>query len=62
VSEPSTRPPLVDASGRPARQADDACPQCGADKTKRGPSCGFGVRRPVCYVCGFKWDDEVWHD
>jgi transposase-like protein len=57
------KPAILDASGKPARTANDTgCPQCGAGPDKRGPSCGFGVRRPVCTVCGWKWEDEVWRD
>jgi len=60
---PHQAPAIVDASGRPARQAIDTnCPRCGAAKEKRMASCGFGMRRPVCTVCGYKWEDEVWCD
>lgn len=56
-------PTIVDPSGKPARQAIDAsCPQCGAGPDKRGPSCGFGVRRPCCLACGFVWQDEVYKE
>lgn len=52
---------IVDPQGKPARQAIDThCPNCGAGVEKRVASCGFGVRRPVCGSCGYKWDDEVW--
>jgi len=58
-----TKPTILDASGKPARQAVDAtCPQCGAGPDKRQASGGFGIRRPVCTSCGWKWEDEVWHD
>lgn len=53
-----TAPGILDPSGKPARQAiDTACPQCGAGPASRVPSCGFGVRRPCCGVCGFVWQD-----
>jgi len=41
---------------------DASCPRCGAPPEKRGPSGGFGIRRPLCYGCGYRWEDEVWHD
>jgi uncharacterized protein (DUF983 family) len=54
------RDELVDAHGRPARQAADLpCPQCGAGPDHRVPSCGFGTPRPVCARCGYEWVDEV---
>ena len=56
-------PKILDASGKPARQAIDAsCPQCGAGPEKRVASCGFGVRRPCCGKCGFVWQDQEFKD
>jgi hypothetical protein len=56
-------PPILDAHGKPVPTAKDAaCPQCGAGPDKRGPRGGFGVRRPICHVCAFLWEDEVWDD
>jgi uncharacterized protein (DUF983 family) len=54
------RPPLVDAHGRPARQAADRlCPQCGAGPDARVASGGFGTPWPVCARCGYEWVGEV---
>jgi len=59
--EPTPAPRILDAHGKPVQTATDAaCPQCGAGPDKRQASGGFGVRRPVCTTCGFKWEDEVW--
>jgi len=62
--EPDPTPPgILDPSGKPVQTAKDAsCPRCGAPPEKRGPSGGFGIRRPLCYGCGYRWEDEVWHD
>ncbi len=64
MSEHEPQPsPILNASGQPARTATTtACPQCGSGPDQRQASGGFGIRRPVCTRCGWKWDDEVWHD
>jgi len=60
--EPTT-PTILDPQGRPARTARNTnCPRCGAKPEKRVASGGFGVRHPVCGVCGYEWTDEVWRD
>jgi len=56
-------PLILDPHGKPASQAlDTTCPRCGAAKDKRIASCGFGVRRPCCGVCGYVWLDEEFKD
>lgn len=50
---------IVDAAGKPARQASDVCPRCGEGPDKRVASSGFGPpAHPVC-CCGYEWFDEV---
>jgi len=57
---PVNAPVIVDAYGKPARQAiTTACPRCGAGTDKRIASCGFGTPKPCCSGCGFIWGDEV---
>jgi uncharacterized protein (DUF983 family) len=59
-TQPFNAPVIVDQHGQPARPAiDTACPTCAAGPEKRVASCGFGTPRPVCSVCGWKWEDEV---
>ena len=54
------RPPILDATGKPARAATTAsCPQCGAGPDRRVASGGFGLPHPVCASCGYEWMDEV---
>lgn len=60
-------PVILDARGRPARQAAAAakstkCPRCGAPSERRVKSAGFGDAHPVCELCGYEWHDEVWRD
>jgi predicted RNA-binding Zn-ribbon protein involved in translation (DUF1610 family) len=64
MTDETPRPaPILNTQGQPARTAKtEACPQCGAGPTSRIASCGFGVRRPVCGVCGYKLEDEVFVD
>lgn len=54
--------PIVDPSGRPAREAlkkSKNCPRCGAGPEKRIASGGFGKEpHPIC-PCGHEWLDEV---
>lgn len=51
---------ILDPAGKPARAAvSDDCPNCGADKTKRGPKGGFGAPEPICLKCGYVWVGEV---
>lgn len=58
---PESRVPILDAQGKPARAAkDEACPNCGAPPSRRGPSSGFGTPHPVCFGCGHEWTGEVW--
>jgi hypothetical protein len=57
--ESDQRPVLVDAQGRPAREAiDTRCPQCGKGPDVRVASAGFGTPHPVC-PCGYEWKGEV---
>jgi len=55
-------PPILDPSGKPARQASDqTCPGCFAicpegDETARVRSGGFGVCHDVCVRCGYEWN------
>lgn len=53
-------PVIVNPQGQPARAAvTTACPTCGGDAEKRGPSGGFGTPWTVC-ACGYEWKDRVW--
>ncbi len=54
--------PILNAYGQPASQTivSEDCPQCGAEKDRRGPSSGFGHPHPICLDCGFEWMQEVW--
>ena len=58
---PFNPPAILDAQGKPVRRqaVDTTCPSCGAGESKRVASCGFGIRRPCCSVCGFVWTAEV---
>ena len=50
---------LLDATGRPMRQAvTKDCPVCHG--TKRVASAGFGEPHPVCATCGYDFFDEAW--
>jgi ribosomal protein L37AE/L43A len=46
---------LLDATGRPVRPSTD-CPRCGAEKSKRVASAGFGAPHDVCRECGYEWE------
>jgi len=61
--QPAPAPQIVDAYGKPARQASKACPKCGAGPEKRIASGGYGTPHPVCAGgCNpaYEWIDEVW--
>jgi len=51
--QPAPAPQIVDAHGKPARQASKACPGCGAGVDKRVASCGFGPIGTLCSRCGY---------
>jgi uncharacterized protein (DUF983 family) len=51
---------IVDPSGRPARKAQTTdCPGCGAPKTKRRLSSGFGEPHDICGECGHDFDERT---
>lgn len=49
-----SRPAILAANGRPARQPSTNCPQCGKGKELRVKSGGFGEPHDVCGHCGFE--------
>jgi uncharacterized protein (DUF983 family) len=55
-AEPVSR--ILDASGRPSKPSSD-CPRCGADKSKRVASSGFGQPHDVCRECGHEWETST---
>jgi len=58
--ERPTPPAILDASGKPARQAiDTSCPQCGAGPEKRVLSGGFGPVHDVCGQCGHDFAERT---
>lgn len=58
-----TAKPLVDAHGRPARDAvDTKCPRCRqecprGDEQHRVRSGGFGAVHDVCVHCGYEFEE-----
>lgn len=54
------KPVILDASGKPARSANDTgCPQCGAGPDKRVLSAGFGSPHDVCGTCGHEFEERT---
>lgn len=54
---------IVNAHGKPARQADETCPGCQkpcprGDARARCASGGFGELHDVCRRCGYDFVDE----
>lgn len=53
---------ILNASGQPARKADEMCPSCGkksprGDTRARTLSGGFGQVHDVCTNCGHDFDE-----
>ncbi len=55
------QPVILGPDAKPARRSkSDRCPDCGAPADRRQASGAFGVRWPVCSICGKEFKDEVW--
>lgn len=53
-----SKPVILGADGKPAPKVDrSACPGCGADRSKRVASGGFGEPHDVCRECGYEWQE-----
>lgn len=51
-------PTILGSSGKPLPPVPTSCPSCGADKSKRVKSAGFGEPHDVCGKCGHEWSRE----
>lgn len=58
----SETPVIIDATGQPARKpqsSDCPNPTCGAPKSKRRLSSGFGPAHDICGVCGHEFEERT---